>query len=286
MKPYLILTLLAILFFSSCNNETKKIEGMVFFEGGNFTRGHSSRTPQESPAHKANVAPFYIDISPVTVAEFRKFIAETKYKTDADKYGDSGEFNSTTGQWELLPKANWEYPFGLNKEKAIDNHPVTHVSWNDAYAYAKWAGKRLPSEMEWEYAAKNGNSEYTDRFSWGNSIKEGDQFKTNIWQGSTVQSEQGEDGFSFTSPVGHYGHTASGLTDMGGNVWNWCSDTYSLYEGNPQSFQKQENIKVIRGGSFFFDQYGEASNTVTFRSQNTIETSLFNTGFRCAKDAK
>jgi sulfatase modifying factor 1 len=110
------------------------------------------------------------------------------------------------------------------------------------------------------------------------------KYMANVWQGNSITETQGEDGFVYTSPVGHFGYTESGLSDMGGNVWNWCEDTFKLYPGNMNEFNEDPQTKVMRGGSFFFDQNLEKSYTVTFRAPNTSETSLFNIGFRCASN--
>ena len=256
---------------------------MVYFKGGSFLMGSTTGSPQEQPVHQVEVKSFRIDKHPVTVIEFRRFIEQTGYKTDADKFGDSGVFDFNTSNWTLAPGANWQYPLGKGSSLAADDYPVTHVSWNDATAYAAWVGKRLPTEAEWEYAARcYGKS--NDKFSWGNELMKDGKYLANVWQGQDLTTKQGADGFEMTSPVGYYGETPCGLTDMGGNVWNWCSDVYSLYTGNNTPFQYNPEAKVIRGGSFFFDQNGENSYSTTGRTSNTQETSLFNTGFRCAAD--
>lgn len=245
--------------------------------------GSGKGTPQQYPSRKVYVQAFEIDKYPVAVNEFRHFIEATGYRTDADKFGDSGVFDLNSFSWKLIPKANWEYPFGPNQAKAENNHPVTHVSWNDAVAYASWAGKRLPTEAEWEFAATCGGKSATF-FSWGDQLVVNGKYMANVWQGSDFYTQQGEDGFVFTSPVGYYGETSCGMSDMGGNVWNWCSDVYKPYPGDTVGNPLNAELKSIRGGSFFFDQNGENSYSVTGRSSNTSETSLFNTGFRCAKD--
>ncbi|NOY97493.1 MAG: formylglycine-generating enzyme family protein [Chlorobi bacterium] len=262
-----------------------KVAGdMVFIGHGTFFMGSENGLPNEKPVHKVTVESFYLDRSPVTVARFREFIEATGYKTEAHKYGDAGVFDMSHQKWELLKGATWEFPFGTSGPKAEDNYPVTQVSWNDAVAYANWAGKRLPTEEEWEFAARN-RENTADKFSWGNKLVIDGKYQANVWQGNTLDARQGDDGFLFTSPVGYYGQTKIGLTDMGGNVWNWCADNYKLYKGNPGVYVENPDVKVIRGGSFFFDQNGEFSYSVSGRSMNSKETSLFNTGFRCAKDA-
>jgi sulfatase modifying factor 1 len=256
---------------------------MIYFEGGTFLMGSNNGLPQESPVHQVTIKSFYIDKTPVTVAQFREFISKTGYKTEAEKFGDSGVYNMNTQNWELLRGATWSKPYGPSGPDAEKNHPVTHVSWNDAVAFAKWAGKRLPTEAEWEFAARSGRNS-GNKFSWGNKLEVNGKYFANTWQG-TQQAPQTKDGYLYTSPVGVFGENEAGLTDMGGNVWQWCADTYKAYPGSPATIREDPNLKVIRGGSFFFDQYGEDSFSVSGRSVNSHETSLFNTGFRCAKDA-
>lgn len=266
---------------ASAPNKKASTEGMVHFDGGKILIGSETGTPDEQPVFEKEIAPFYMDKNLVTVAEFRKFVEATGFKTDADKFGDSGVFDFQSGNWALTKGANWEFPFGPAQPKAEDNHPVTHVSWNDAYAYANWAGKRLPTEFEWEYAAKNGKSD-ASRYAWGDQLIIKGRYMANVWQGASVTQPEALDGFLYTSPVGTFGSHESGLSDMGGNVWQWCANTYEGYPGSPTAGQKDESIKCTRGGSFMYDQAGEASFTTTFRSKNTTDTSLFNTGFRCA----
>ncbi len=305
MRVILIAT--AFLYLSSCqsNRQTKPSEDagkekslpsaemdiqtetatMVAFEGGAFRMGSDQGLPNERPVHEVMVKPFRIGKYPVTVSEFRRFVAATGYRTDADRFGDSGVFDFTRQNWTLVPGANWEYPAGKQAPRAADDHPVTQVSWNDASAYCAWLGKRLPTEAEWEYAARCGGKNET-RFSWGNALVVNGKHRANVWQGNNLLAAQGADGFTLTSPVGFYGENPCGMTDMGGNVWNWCADAYQSYPGNPQALPLNNEVKVIRGGSFFYDQNGENSFTATGRASNTRETSLFNTGFRCAEDAK
>jgi sulfatase modifying factor 1 len=207
-------------------------------------------------------------------------VKTTGYKTEAEKFGDSGVFNMETQAWELLPGAFWLKPFGPSGPEAVDDHPVTHTSWNDAVQYASWAGKRLPTEAEWEYAARSGKNS-GNKFSWGNEVSKDGKYFANTWQGE-LQKPEVNDGFLFTCPVGTFGENEAGLTDMGGNVWQWCADNYKAYPGSTAPIREDPNVKTIRSGSFFFDQYGEDSYSVSGRSLNSHETSLFNTGFRCA----
>lgn len=268
--------------------EVKKVpaeDNMVYFAGGTFMMGSAKGSPQEQPVHQVTVKSFKIDKHPVTVKQFRLFIQQTHYITEADKFGNSGVFDFSTSGWSLVPGANWQYPLGRNAPQAQDNFPVTHVSWNDANVYAVWAGKRLPSEAEWEYAARCGGKSST-KYSWGDDLIVKGKYMANVWQGDNLTAKQGADGYELVSPVESFGETPCGLTDMGGNVWNWCSDTYKPYPGSNLPNPQNEQIKVIRGGSFFFDQNGTNSYSSTGRGFNSMETSLFNTGFRCAIDAK
>lgn len=257
---------------------------MISFESGTFQMGSNTGLPQETPVHEVTVKAFSIDKSPVTVAQFTVFVESTGYKTEAERFGDSGVFNLQAKNWELLKGAFWKKPFGPNGAEPQANHPVTHVSWNDATAYAKWAGKRLPTEAEWEYAARSGKNS-GEKFSWGNTVSVDGKYFANTWQGTLVQPENG-DGYQFTCPVGTFGENEAGLTDMGGNVWQWCADNYKPYPGSTAPIREDQAVKTIRSGSFFYDQYGEDSFSVSGRSGNSHETSLFNTGFRCAKDGK
>ncbi len=256
---------------------------MIFFEGGTFKMGSENGLPNEQPVHEVTLKPFYVDKTPVTVAQFRTFTEATNFKTEAEKYGDSGVFNLEKQNWELLPGTTWRKPFGPSGPDAEENHPVTHVSWNDAVAYAKWKGKRLPTEAEWEFAARSGKNS-GNKFSWGNEVTINGKYFANTWQGP-IDAPKVEDGYLFTSPVGAFGENEAGLTDMGGNVWQWCADNYKSYPGSTEHVQEDPKVKVIRSGSFFYDQNGEDSFSVSGRSMNSVETSLFNTGFRCAKDA-
>lgn len=286
-KTYLLLIICLI--FQNCGQKTEtsqdnpiSVEGMVFIKGGKFMMGSDSDLPNESPAFEAEVKDFYLDKHPVSVAQFREFVKKTGYTTDAEKLGDAGIFNLDKRYWQLIRGANWEYPFGKEGTKAKDNHPVTQVSWQDAQAFCKWAGKRLPTEAEWEYAAKNMENE-NQPYSWGGLLVENNQYKANVWQGEFPLKNELLDGFLYTSPIGWFGENKSGLTDMGGNVWQWCNDTYQLYPGNERSFKVRSNEKVMRGGSFMCAENYCRGYRTTARSFSTEESALFHIGFRCAK---
>lgn len=267
----------------SGNSSLTPSNEMISFKGGEFVMGNDAGLPNEKPAHKVKVADFKMDIYPVTVGEFAKFVQATSYITDAERFGDAGVYNFETNQWELKKGATWQYPLGPDQAKAELQHPVTQVSWNDAQAYCQWAKKRLPTEAEWEYAARNAGKS-TSLYSWGAELQHAGKYMANVWLGASVMDDQSGDGFKYTSPVGYYGTMAAGLADMGGNVWNWCQDNFSFYPGNTDAFTAEPNSKTMRGGSFFFDPALQNSYTVYFRAPNTPETSLFNIGFRCVVD--
>lgn len=281
MKHILIFSVL-ILSVACGDRNTIVPKGMVYFEGGEITIGSNEGMSNEGPIFRAEVPPFFIDKAPVTVAEFREFVEATGYETEAEKFGNSAVLDFETGEWMLADGANWKRPLGANTSEAEDNHPVTQVSWNDANAYAKWAGKRLPTEIEWEYAAKGGiDADHV--YSWGDKLKDSGIYKANTWQGEFPVSNTGEDKFLYTSPVGEFGETDAGLTDMGGNVWEWTSDTYKPYEGNPALFRVDANQKAIRGGSFLCHVDVCHGYRVSSRQFNSKESATFHIGFRTVK---
>jgi formylglycine-generating enzyme len=249
---------------------------MILINGGSTLIGSATGLPQEQPTFWASVKPFLMDVHPVTVAQFRQFVKATAYKTEAEKFGDAGVFDEQTQAWTLKKGANWQYPQGLDQPAALGNHPVVQVSWNDAAAYAKWAGKRLPTEIEWEHAARNARND-RNIYPFGNDITDAQKkYRANVWQ---------EDGYRFTSPVGAFGKTPIGLTDMTGNVWEWCEDWKSDYatwiKGEKPTVEQE---KAQRGGSFLCEPGWCHGYRVSGRSFSTPETSLMHVGFRCVKD--
>lgn len=280
-----ILSLTALLVAAACGRPAEPPADMVFFEGGTMTMGADDTQPNEYPAHPVTVSSFYLSGSPVTVAEFRTFAEETGYVTDAERFGNSAVFDVESGTWSLVEGADWRRPLGPGGPAAKDNHPVTQVSWNDARAYCEWAGVRLPTEAEWAFAARQGNKS-GDRFSWGDELVQNAAYKANVWQGRFPDSVAVEDGYLYTSPVGAFGTTGAGLTDMGGNVWEWTQSTYKLYPGNPYPFAEDPKNKVIRGGSFLCDSTVCFGYRVTARNFNSRESATVNMGFRTARSAE
>jgi len=230
-------------------------EGMVEIPGGTYTRGSTlkERFPEESPTHKVTVSTFYIDVHEVTNAQFSKFVDATGYLTQAERGWKKEDFPKAppeslkpgalvfsappaavqkSGQgahwqwWQFKEGASWKHPLGPKSDlKGKENHPVTCVTWDDANAYAKWAGKRLPTESEWERAARGGKEQQI--FIWGNEPKPEDaSWPANIFTGDFPHNDTGLDGFVGTAPIKSFPPNDYGLYDMGGNAWEHCSDFY------------------------------------------------------------
>ena len=250
-----LLLVISTLLLVGCKSEPKLKDGMAFIEGN------------------ATIKSYWLDVSPVTVAQFRVFVKQTHFKTQAEIFGNAGVFDFKTGTWGLVAGANWEYPFGKKSGLAKPNHPVTQVSWNDANAYCKWAKKRLPSSEEFIFAEKNGIHDEGKTYTWGDDFLENKKYKTNFWQGNFPYNNTVADGFLTTSPVGYFGANQLGLMDIEGNVWQWCSDDSELKIGE----------KNQRGGSFLCDPmvcHGFKTGGI---SSTSAETSLCHSGFRCAR---
>ncbi len=253
---------------------------MVRVPAGTLHMGADSGPKEEQPRHTRKVAAFMLDKSPVTVAEFAKWVHATKYKTEAEKFGDGAVMHFGTGYWYLQKGAMWQKPFGPEGEEAKPDHPVTQVSFNDAAAYCAARGKRLPREDEWEHAARGGtNAEVAYAFG-PNLLKEGD-YLANVWTGIFPVMNTEKDGFATTNPIGHYGVTPLGLTDMAGNVWEWVDTWFTPY---PDTGETQGTEKVQRGGSYLCDPKVCHGFRVTARGHATPDSSHIHVGFRCAKD--
>lgn len=275
-----------LLFGIDTGNNTNTFEGMVYVPAGSTQIGSYDNLAHETPVNQKNMKAFYMDKHPVTVKEFRAFVTKTEYITTAEEYGNAGFFDYTTGQWTLKDGVNWQFPQGKDFPRAKNDHPVTQVSWYDAIAYCEWIGKRLPTEFEWEHAARNGG-EITDAiYPWGtNSIERDGKYLGNVWQGVFPIYNNEADGYKYTSPVGAFGESPLGLQDMAGNVWEWCDNWKTPYEGSLEDFEpKKERVKVQRGGSFLCDTKICHGYRVSARSGSTPDTSLMNVGFRCVKD--
>ena len=259
-------------------------DGMVYVPGGKTQIGSDAGLPAERPVFEAQVQPFFMDKHPVTVAQFRAFVEATGYETEAERFGNAGILDYTAHGWRMIDGATWHHPLGPDQPPALDDHPVTQVSWNDAVAYAEWAGKRLPTEVEWEHAARGARNDRRP-YAWGQALVSQGQHQANTWQGTFPAYNTGADGYLYTSPVGAFGSTPLGLTDMGGNVWEWCQDWFRPYAERGTPFMPgPTREKVQRGGSFLCNTSYCHGYRVSARSHSTPETSLFHVGFRCVQD--
>lgn len=216
---------------------------------------------------------FWMDKNLVSVADFRVFVLATKYQTEAEKFGDAGFFDVKTGEWSLKKGCTWEYPLGKDFPKSSDNHPVTQVSWNDAVAYSKWAKKRLPTINEYNWAAKNAD-EAEQTYAWGENNFENGKYNANFWQGSFPFVNEVKDGYQYTSPIGAFAKSKLGMTDMGGNVWQWLADWHP----------EKPTEKMQAGGSYLCDPSICHGFKIGNSSSSSPETSLMHVGFRCVRD--
>jgi len=292
--------------FDTKNVDVKK---MAFIPGGHFLMGtdyeFAFKQDGEGPIRRITVDPFYMDKTAVTNSQFAKFINETKYRTEAEKFGWSFVFHllipnnildispehpQNTPWWRKVDGASWRHPEGPNTHiKSRMNHPVTHVSWNDAIEYCRWSGKRLPTEAEWEFAARGGLEQKI--FPWGDDlITENQEHQCNIWQGEFPDQNTKEDGFLGTAPAKYYTENGYGLYNMSGNIWEWQSDWFSTSfhinssSNNPRG-PETGNSKTIKGGSYLcHDSYCNRYR-VAARTSNTPDSSTGNLGFRCVVSA-
>jgi len=266
---------------------TGVLPDLIEVAAGDFVMGTDhGRFPAdvEGPIRTVTTADFAIAAAPVTNEEFAEFIAATGIETFAESDGWSfvfggllpDEFPPTRGVvgaewWRAVEGADWRRPFGPHSSlDGLGDHPVVHVTWKEASAYARWVGGRLPSETEWERAARGGVEQAT--YPWGDELTPGGEHRCNIWQGTFPMDNTLDDGFVGTSPVRSYPPNGWGLFDVAGNVWEWCAD----------DFDERPNHKVIRGGSYLcHDSYCNRYR-VGARSSNTFDTSTGNMGFRVA----
>jgi sulfatase modifying factor 1 len=262
--------------------------GMVFIKGGSFQMGADDGMPFESPVHTVELDSFLIDSAEVTVAEFERFVAATNYQTEAEKFGWSGVFNFSLGLWERIYGVDWRHPDGKGSNAKPDE-PVSQISWNDANAFAKWANKRLPTEAEFEFAARGGLD--GKKYAWGDELKPDGKLLANWWQGTFPDKNTREDGFLSRAPVKSFAANGYGLYDMTGNVWEWTSDWFdeNYYAVSPKKNPQGAGggtEKSIRGGSFLCADNFCSNYRVAGRSRSTPDSGLNNLGFRCARDIK
>ncbi len=298
---------------------------MVFVKGGRFTMGSNDHYAEEAPAREVIVDDFWIDPRPVTNREFGRFVEETGHVTLAEQAPDPADypgilpdmiragsllFVPTSGPvdlsnpmqwWQFRFDANWRQPTGPGSSIAgMEDHPVVHVCYEDALAYAKWAGKALPTEAQWEFAARGGSD---TEYAWGDELLPGGKALANFWQGEFPYENLELDGFARTSPVGAFPPNGYGLYDMVGNVWEWTGDWYREGDAaqpakscciprNPRGCSEEESFdermpairigrKVLKGGSHlcapnYCQRYRPAA-----RTPQTVDTSTSHIGFRC-----
>ncbi len=298
---------------------------MADIRGGEFLMGSDLHYPEERPARRVRVDGFRVDLTPVTNRSFRKFVEATGYVTFAEIPPDPKDYpgilphmlqagslvftppdrpvdlRNAANWWVFLFGADWRHPYGEESSiEGLDDHPVVHVSYRDAEAYAAWAGKALPTEAEWEFAARGGldGAEY----AWGSDLVPDGRHMANTWQGPFPLRNLGEDGFERTSPVGSFPPNHYGLFDMIGNVWEWTTDWFAprnaapakacCIPSNPRGPSEAESYdprepqfriprKVVKGGSHlcapnYCRRYRPAA-----RHAQPIDTSMSHVGFRC-----
>lgn len=277
---------------------------MVQLPGGAFLMGTDAADgfadDGEGPVREVELAPFAIDATAVTNAQFARFVEATAHRTEAETFGWSfvfykllsHEILATQPQvvveapwWCAIPGACWNHPEGPETDlHDRHDHPVVHVSWNDAVAYCNWAGKRLPTEAEWEYAARGGLQQ--KRFPWGDDLQPGGKHHCNIWQGHFPDHNTLDDGYLGTAPARSFPPNGFGLYNMAGNVWEWCRDWFSAdfhltgSSSNPTG-PPGGTARVMRGGSFLCHHSYCNRYRVAARYKNTPDSSTSNTGFRC-----
>ena len=309
---------------------------MVLIPGGEYFMGSDKLESytNEKPVHRVVVSSFFMDKYEVTNQQFLQFVNETGYTTTAEKKINWDEMmsqlrpgtsrppdsllepgslifkassypiplNDESSWWEWEKGASWKHPSGKNSSiNEIMDHPVVHISWDDAVAYAQWAGKRLPTEAEWEWAARGKKTDAI--YPWGNESINETPMKANFWQGHFPYKNTKQDGYHLTAPVGSFISNEYGLFDMSGNVWEWCSDFYHI---NSYSYDKEKGIcinpkgpktsydpsepfaikKILRGGSFLCNDSYCSGYRVSRRMSSSKDTGLMHTGFRCVKDIR
>jgi len=257
---------------------------MIFIKGGTFIFGNDNGLDREKPEQEVTIQSFLIDKNLVTVNDFRNFVISTNYKTEAEKFGNAIVFIDSINNWQLIDGASWEYPLGDSNLIALNNHPVTQVSWNDALAYCKFCNKTLPTEVQWEYAASERGQKKNQLFYWGNDLVINNKYMCNTWASGYPHSIGFKDGFKYTSPIRYYGANSLGIFDMAGNVWEWCYNWYLPYTASKQIFPTELQGKAQRGGSFLCNPNYCHGFRLSARSATSPESSLFHVGFRCVKN--
>lgn len=281
-------------------------DDMVRLPGGVFLMGTDDEegfpADGEGPVRQVKVSPFLIGRYAVTNELFGRFVAGTGYVTEAERFGWSYVFAAfvpaelrrgaarprETPWWCGVPGACWRAPEGPGSGLADRaDHPVVHVSWNDALAYCRWSGTRLPTEAEWEYAARGGLEQR--RFPWGDELTPGGEHRCNIWQGRFPTKNTAEDGYKGTAPVDAFPPNGFGLHNVSGNVWEWCADWWTTEHPAARRTDptgpRGGSAKVMRGGSYLCHNSYCNRYRVAARTSNTPDSTTGNLGFRCVRDA-
>ncbi len=287
------------------------LTGMVRIPAGEFAMGNDAPDAfpgdGEGPVRRVHVGEFHIDATAVTNDQFGAFVAATGYRTETDRFGWSFVFDGLIDRrdrsavmdgtvpgapwWTAVRGADWSHPYGPRSDlQGLGDHPVVHVSWNDAAAYAAWAGKRLPTEAEWERACRGGREGST--FPWGDELQPGGEHRMNVWQGEFPRRNTGDDGYLATAPADAFAPNGFGLYNTTGNVWEWVADFFSAHWHTRETDRTRRDpqgppagpTRVLRGGSYlchvsYCNRYRTAG-----RTQNTPDTSTGHMGFRCAAD--
>jgi formylglycine-generating enzyme len=287
---------------------TGSTSGMRRLEGGPFVMGtdesYGFADDGEGPAHEVVLAPFYLDETTVTNEQFNAFVNATGYRTESERFGWSFVFfghltNAEQAQavrarvlgsewWCRVEGASWRRPEGPRSHiKQRWSHPVVQVSWHDAAAYARWAGKRLPTEAEWEYAARGGLSGC--RYPWGHDLEPDGRHRMNVWQGTFPTHNTRADGHDGPAPARSYRANGHGLYQMTGNVWEWCWDWFDplYYRQSPREHPTGPAAgerRVMRGGSYLCHASYCNRYRTDARSSNTPDSATTNLGFRCVRD--
>jgi sulfatase modifying factor 1 len=275
----------------------------VYFRGGtSFVGTDRPEIPQdgEGPRREITLAPFWLDTAPVTNARFERFVAETGYITEAERFSWSPVFRGLLGSnaplpsatrtpwWVKVDGASWRAPEGPGTStEGREDHPVVHVSWADARAFGQWCGGRLPTEAEWEHAARGGLAD--PRFPWGDAEPDDQTVYANIWQGEFPHRNILTDGYMGTCPVTAFPANGLGLYSMAGNVWEWTNDAFKVRSLSRQAKARNEHAaltqeKVLKGGSFLCHISYCYRYRIAARSALTAESSASNSGFRVAYD--
>ena len=280
------------------------VQAMIRIAGGTYRMGNhvgdGYEADGETPVHPVQVNSFEMSPGTVTNALFGEFVAATRYRTEAERYGWSFVFGGfiperfppTRGVvdapwWRQVFGATWAHPEGPRSDIASrGNHPVTHVSWNDAQAFCQWSGTRLPTEAEWEFAARGGSE--NSHFPWGAQLILDGRHRMNVWQGSFPDRNRAADGYEVTAPVDAYPPNGYGLFNMTGNVWEWCADWFGpdYYGKSPIENPVGPDVgeaRVMRGGSYLCHKSYCNRYRVDSRSSNTSDSSAGNIGFRVVR---